>query len=73
MTVTELNNSYVSQYLEAALVLVEEKKHLDVSMLQKHFSLGYSLAALLYEMVDLKLQNHQTSSHLKPDGLSTLI
>lgn len=56
MSLEDLNRKYVSQYLDDAMTLVNEKQFLTVSMLEKRFNLGYTHASLLYEMIDAKLQ-----------------
>ena len=56
----DLNKKYVAQYLDDALTLANEKQHLTVSMLERRFKLGYAHAALLYETVDMKLQEKLT-------------
>ncbi len=68
MTLEELNKHYIkSQYLDKALALVKEEWRLNISMLQKRFNLGYLYAALLYEMVDLKLQETTDSFALSAE------
>lgn len=56
MSIEEMNKNFVCQHLDDALALANEKKHLTISMIEKRFNLGYSLAILLYEMVDAEFQ-----------------
>lgn len=58
MSIEEINKVHVSQFIEPAVELLNAKKCLTISMLEKEFGIQYQLAALLYEMVDKKQQGN---------------
>lgn len=63
MTLEQLNKHHVkTKYLDQAIKLAKEQQHLNISMLQRQFNLGYSEVVLLYEMVDLELQEHNNAT-----------